>query len=133
MHEIMAKSYGAVLLGIVVVIAVKHLKSPDPSERSQRVVAVLTVFSVFIFLIVPGLSIANALLQAGIGAYVLLHEMVTRWQREMDAVERAEQQVRAADRQGDPAINCNGMKPMYNGHHADCTAAAVRRSRPLGK
>ena len=102
MGEVVARGYATLLLGIVVVIAVTHLNAPDPSERSQRVVACLTVTSVLIFLMSPGLFIVNTLLQAGIGAYVLLHEMITRWQRELDAAERAEQEARESVRHGAP-------------------------------
>ena len=81
--------YGLILLIIVIALAARHAHSPDPSVLSKRLVAGLTAVLVFIYVGWPAKALLTATLLASIGVYIILHQVVMSWQRELAEAERA--------------------------------------------
>jgi hypothetical protein len=84
--------YRLILLIIVIALAIRHACSTGPSLRSKWLVARLTGVLVFICVRWPAELLLTAPLLAAVGAYVILHQIVMSWQREVAEVERAPQQ-----------------------------------------
>jgi hypothetical protein len=76
--------YGLIFLVIVGVLARRHIRSPDASERSKRLVMGLIGGSVLAVVLWPALVILATLVVAGVGIYVILRENLQMWEREMN-------------------------------------------------
>jgi hypothetical protein len=85
--------YRLILLIIVIALAVRHACSTGPSLLSKWLVAGLTAVLVFIYVGWPAESLLTAPLLAAIGVYVILHQIVMSWRREVTAAEGAPQEA----------------------------------------
>jgi hypothetical protein len=83
--------YRLILLIIVIALAGRHACSVGPSLRSKQLVVGMTGVLAFAFLRWPEYSFLIALLLASIGVYIVLHQIVMSWQRELAEADRAPQ------------------------------------------
>jgi chromate transport protein ChrA len=68
--------YSSIALIIVVVLTVRHARSPLASERSKLAVIVLAVASLLLPYVIPAPVILVVLLQFAICAYIILHQTI---------------------------------------------------------
>jgi hypothetical protein len=98
MAQVVARLWALGLLAFLIALAVGHVRSAAPSERSKRIVVTLTAGSALSFLLLPEWFVVTALVQTGTGAYIVLHRMVTGWERELVEAEQPFQQHDGIDR-----------------------------------
>jgi hypothetical protein len=86
--------YAIILLVIVISLAVRHASIPDPSPLSKLLVGCLTAGPILVLLMWPHLLILTSFVVASIGVYVILHQMVTTWNRELAEADRPANKLR---------------------------------------